>query len=449
LVPGAVELVRRRHQLAVRGVGDEDVGVAVEQQDQRVHALDHLAQQGALGLQLRLALLERRDVAVEAEQPAIGQRARVELDPEAARRLAHVLRAAGLAHQGRARGHHRVQPLGRRGRRAEVAALGLEAQDVLGAGAGIGDVLGEGLELHQLAVGEAPPEVGVVEHHAVGQVVDDGRQHAALLLERELGGLERGDVADEGEELAVLHHPEVVLDPGAVLHARGEGDGAGAQDALAALLDEGLVVLHRAEIAARDHVAQDVLVGGAGARQLGRQAEQLAGAVGILEDGAVGVHQDDDVARAAQQVLDAGAAGGESLLRLARLGDVAAEGEAPAGGRVQDGEREVPPVAGLPANSCRPGPAKAARMPTTSPGRSAAGRLQRRQLVRRARCRARRDRRAGRAARPSCRRRSCAAAPRRAAPRRRPCPRAARAGAPRRLPAKGRAYGYRAYGDQS
>jgi hypothetical protein len=72
---GAVELVGRRHEVAVGGVGDEDIGVAVEQQDQGVDAVQHLAQQGALGLQLRLALLERRDVAVEGQHPTVRQRA--------------------------------------------------------------------------------------------------------------------------------------------------------------------------------------------------------------------------------------------------------------------------------------------------------------------------------------------------------------------------------------
>jgi hypothetical protein len=258
------------------------------------------------------------------------------------------LRASGPAHHRLALGNQGLQRGGILRRWAEIAAAGLVAEDVGGLGAGIGDVLGKGLELHQPLVRDAPAELGVIEHHAVGQVLDDGREHAALLLERELRRLERGDVADEGEELAVPHHLEVVLDPGTVLHARGKGDGAGPENALAPFADEGLPVLHQAEIAARDHVAQDVLMRGAGTRQLRREIEQLPRAVGILDDGAVRIHQDDDIARAAQQVLDARAAGGEPPLGLARLGDVAAEGQAPAGGRIQDSEGQVAAIAGLP-----------------------------------------------------------------------------------------------------
>src|SRR5262249_59035680 len=73
--------------------------------------------------------------------------------------------------------------------RAEIAALRLEAQDVV-APAGTGDLRRELQELHKTAIGELQIEIVVGQNHAIANIVEHELHGFAALLNTALGNLD-------------------------------------------------------------------------------------------------------------------------------------------------------------------------------------------------------------------------------------------------------------------
>jgi hypothetical protein len=113
-----------------RPLASSTLPVAVEEREQRVAAVDHLAQQGALGLQLRLALLQQRDVTRMANDAAAGERGEGALDPAAVRHPADLARDLAGVDVGEAPADERL--LGGRVSGRAVLAAAVEEADALG-----------------------------------------------------------------------------------------------------------------------------------------------------------------------------------------------------------------------------------------------------------------------------------------------------------------------------
>ena len=75
--------------------------------------------------------------------------------------------------------------------RAEIAALRLEAQDVV-APAGTDDLRRELQELHKTAIGELQIEIVVGQNHAIANIVEHELHDFAGLLDTALGNLDFG-----------------------------------------------------------------------------------------------------------------------------------------------------------------------------------------------------------------------------------------------------------------
>ena len=161
----------------------------------------------ALGGLARIVMLlfafpQHRDVAVDAEQAAVGERLVGELDVAAAARLALVAVAARRAHHDGARLHRGLDVLGG----AEVAALRLIADDVVAGGAGPRD-LGRHVEKPvEVLVAEHPVEVLVDQDDAVVHVFEDRAHDLARRLDLDarrveflLAQLRLGDVAGRAD----------------------------------------------------------------------------------------------------------------------------------------------------------------------------------------------------------------------------------------------------------
>jgi len=118
-------------------------------------------------------------------------------------------------------------------------------------------------------------------------------------------GLERGDVAHDHQHLPVGRGVEIVFRPDPAWHSRREGQFAGVEDRGAPLGHE--LVLRRVEpvIAAAPEMPQDVLMRPPRDYQFRRHVEQAAGAVGVLQNDPIFVHQHDRIGDVGQHVLGA------------------------------------------------------------------------------------------------------------------------------------------------
>ena len=94
--------------------------------------------------------------------------------------------------------------------RAEIAALGLEAQ--MSRSDRLGCIARQLEEVDQALVGEFQPIVGIEQRHAVAHVVEHRLHDAARLLERLLALLQLGDVAEHREDAAVADRLEAEFD---------------------------------------------------------------------------------------------------------------------------------------------------------------------------------------------------------------------------------------------
>ena len=137
----------------------------------------HLGRGARLGLR-QLALLQLGDVAIDAEQAAVGERLVGELDVAPALRRPLVAVAAGRAHHVGAL-HDDLLDVADL---AEVAALRLIADHVVAGRAGLRDLGRHVEEFVELVVAELPVEVLVDQHDAVVHVL----QHRAHVLARRL-----------------------------------------------------------------------------------------------------------------------------------------------------------------------------------------------------------------------------------------------------------------------
>ena len=134
----------RRHDIgnvaihfAIGGVALDQSAVLVPDADAAGHAAERIVEQrlrglgaGAGAFGFGLLLLELGDIAVDAEQAAIGQRLEVELDDSPGSGPPFVARATRCQHGAGAFFDHRLD-FGIVGGRSEVAAAGLVAQNVV------------------------------------------------------------------------------------------------------------------------------------------------------------------------------------------------------------------------------------------------------------------------------------------------------------------------------
>ena len=257
------------HHALVDEIGPHVVAHRSHERDTVIHIVDHGGEDFARALgvgarrlrrllgdrQLLFALLELGDVAVDAEQAAVGERLVVELDVAAADRQAVVAHAA--------RGEHHFAPFAHQGLdvldRTEIAALGLETDDVLAGISCRGDLGWDPQRLHEFVVAEPEAELLVEQDNAVIHVVEHGLQDLAGVLDIRLGGgqrllalLEVGDVAVEPEPAAVAQRLERELDVSAGGGAPLVAASARLHRARRQLLDLACDVGDRAVIAAFD-----------------------------------------------------------------------------------------------------------------------------------------------------------------------------------------------------
>ena len=150
-----------------------------------------------------LALLELGDVVPDAQQALVRQSREGELDVASARGAALVAVAALLEEERQSRARCRLGV----GGRAEIAALGHEAGDVLERDARTAEFRRKLVQLHQLPVGELAASVGVEQHDAFAHVVEHRLHHRARALdvgarrgERGLAILQIGDVVVPGQQ---------------------------------------------------------------------------------------------------------------------------------------------------------------------------------------------------------------------------------------------------------
>ena len=199
-----------RKNLGIGGIEKQEPAFAVEQGEATGLELDRVPQAAFGLLQGVLAGLELREIAVDGEKPAVGQRLEVEFDEIPAVHPARIRDAAGRSHERGALGDGCLDILDG----SEIAAFCLVSQQVHPGHADMGEPLRKGLEAGEALVRHQPSEVRVEQQHAVAHIVEHGMHQFVGALRFGMSGgslragclqlllalLLRRDIADRTDE---------------------------------------------------------------------------------------------------------------------------------------------------------------------------------------------------------------------------------------------------------